>query len=74
MPKEFAQQYREKAEECRRLAESKLTEIDRRLMLALATDFDHKAEIEEEKRRGRAPLPSAELAWISHRVMISVRR
>jgi len=52
MPRDLVQQYREKAEECRRLAESALTDIDRRLMLALAKDFDHKAELEAAKRRG----------------------
>ena len=51
MPNDLVQQYRDKAEECRRLAETALTDIDRRLMLALAKDFDHKAEVEAQKRR-----------------------
>jgi hypothetical protein len=52
MPKDLIQQYRDKAEECRRLAEIAIADIDRRLMLALAKDFDHKAEAEAAKRGG----------------------
>jgi hypothetical protein len=51
MAKDPLSEYRQKAEECRRLAETALTDLDRRLMLALAKDFDHKADAEEAKRR-----------------------
>jgi hypothetical protein len=52
MPEDLVQRYRQKADECRSLAEGAFTDLDRRLMLALAKDFDHKAEVEELKRRG----------------------
>jgi hypothetical protein len=52
MKDDLVQRYKQKAEECRRLAEDAIADIDRRLMLALAKDFDHKAELEETKQRG----------------------
>ena len=42
-----AQTYRRKAEECRRSARTASTDIERRLALALAKDFEEKALAEE---------------------------
>jgi hypothetical protein len=41
------QTYRCKAEECRRSAQTAATDIERRLALALAKDFEEKAVAEE---------------------------